>query len=410
MRLSRFGSIFIASICFGFVPKVAHAGSALWTAPVSTTSVIQQTYKQGGGKGGLGEAQQAPTVWGSGCAQDFSGGRSRKAAIVVNTCDPTTPSSAIRSHIIRGELWDYTQAHGSSILGSPLGNDQLLDDGRWQTFSGGEWGLTDVYQALDDSNAYAVRGEMREWYQSHDTVRGKIGWPTSEQYEWESELRQDFQYGSLVWRAETGTRPLVSWSSGDVLSSPTVDPAHYLIRELHSMKIASAEQLNRCYGGRSSVQNVSPDELSLTKKQYSMAGNAPDCITPREQAALKWATQQFQQSNSAWSHQLSAFWSGRCETFVEMAYSTRGRATSAAEHFAWRQARGQIHTDHSAPAGTVVFYGGSSDGHTGISLGNGRVISTQGYSGDSLPIWQHSITGLSNPYLGWAYIDDSWPR
>jgi hypothetical protein len=39
----------------------------------------------------------------------------------------------------------------------------------------------------------------------------------------------------------------------------------------------------------------------------------------------------------------------------------------------------------------------------GVALGNGQVISTQGFSGQRLPVKQHPVVGyLSNPYLGWA--------
>ena len=416
MRKAAIGIVVLCSSLMTLWPQTVQAGSTKWVAPTSSQAAIASAYEKSGGKGGLGTADGDPSVWGTGCVQSYSGGRARSSAIIVNTCASTTEGTSekkpatIRSQVVRGEFWDYAKSRGSGALGSPLGNDQILDGGRWQTFSGGEWGLTDIYQSVQSDTAYAVREHMREWHQNHGGVSGKLGWPTSEEYSWEGETRQDFQFGSLVWRAETGTRPLVSWSNGQVLSSPTVDPAHYIIRELGSLKISSTEQLNRCYGGKSAAQAISPDDLSLTQKRYPSKGTAPDCVTPREQAAITWATAQLQSKNSAWSNQINAYWSGRCETFVELAFGTRMRAFSAAEHYQWRLQRGQIHRDTVAPAGAVVFYGGSSDGHTGISLGNGLVISTQGYIGDTKPIWQHQITGLTNPYLGWAYIDDSWPR
>lgn len=406
-------SLSLSIILTALTSRTVHAGSALWSPLIHTQSTITQSYIQAGGKGGLGEPVGSPTPWAQGCLQDYSGGRAKSAAIIVEQCvadtsAPTTinPTALSPSRIVRGEFWEYAKVHTSSEIGSPLSNDQVLSTGRWQTFSGGTWGLTELYQATTSDKVYAVHDQMHDEYQSMGGPSGKLGWPISEQYEWSGELRQDFQYGSLVWRTETGTRSLVSWKSGQVLMSPTSDPSSYLIREFGSYKVATP-QLNRCYGGKVAAKTISADELSLTQKVYPVQGSAPDCVTPEEQAAINWAVSQL---HSTWSNHTRTYWSGRCETFVELAFGTRSRAISAQENYLWRLARNQIHTDQAAPAGTLVFYGGSSDGHVGISLGDGTVISTQGYIGDRLPVWQHRTAGLSNPYLGWAYVDNSWPR
>lgn len=130
----------------------------------------------------------------------------------------------------------------------------------------------------------------------------------------------------------------------------------------------------------------------------------------REERAAQWATAEKNSPNPRMSDQLRHAWSGFCESFVEIAFGTIGRFGSATIHYNWQRSAGRIHTDPNPPRGALVFYGGGDGyGHIGVSIGGGQVISTQGLSGQYLPVWQHGVTALSNPYLGWAYAPPDWP-
>jgi hypothetical protein len=115
-------------------------------------------------------------------------------------------------------------------------------------------------------------------------------------------------------------------------------------------------------------------------------------------SALEWARTQLR----------SKIWAYRCERFVEEAYGTRYIFTSAwaaAQHVALhRTAIGE------APMGALVFFSPDSanhgEGHVGLSLGAGRMISA---------LETVQITDVQRSrywrslYLGWAYAPASWP-
>jgi len=121
-------------------------------------------------------------------------------------------------------------------------------------------------------------------------------------------------------------------------------------------------------------------------------------------SAANWAVAEKNSPDPTWSDYYWHAWSGWCEQFVEQAEGFRFRFASAIDHYNWQRNNGRIHTDTDPPRGAVVFYGGGGGyGHVGISLGGRQGISTQGYYGQRLPVWQHYVTGLTNPYYGWAY-------
>lgn len=125
-------------------------------------------------------------------------------------------------------------------------------------------------------------------------------------------------------------------------------------------------------------------------------------VTPRMQAAANWAYAELRSPDPTWSDHLRKPWSGWCEVFVEQANGFRFRFDSAIDHYNNQTAQGRVHRDTNAPTGAVVFYGGGTYGHVGVSVGNGQAISTQGNYGQRLAVRQHSITAMPY-YLGWAY-------
>ncbi len=235
-----------------------------------------------------------------------------------------------------------------------------------------------------------------------------LGDAKAEAYAWQGEIRQDFIKGTLVWRPEAGVRRLGVWADGQLVQPEAVGAGAYLLRDQRAYQYLDADQQARCQPGATSTKvDAAGSELFL--KQYPLAGVLPDCQSPAEQRAIAWAKAELLSARPAWSDVLGSWWSGQCEAFVEVAYGTRQRADSAWTHYQFRLQKGQIHTDVQPPAGAFVFYAGQ-DGHTGIALGDGTVISTQGYAGNQLPVWRHHVTGLTNGYLGWARYDGTWPR
>jgi cell wall-associated NlpC family hydrolase len=103
-------------------------------------------------------------------------------------------------------------------------------------------------------------------------------------------------------------------------------------------------------------------------------------------------------------------WSGYCEAFVEIAYGTRHHFASATANYRAQAAAGRIHTDANPPVGALVFYSGGQYGHVALSVGGGQVITTWGHAGDRYDLRLTGVHSLSNPYLGWSYPPDNWPK
>ena len=101
-----------------------------------------------------------------------------------------------------------------------------------------------------------------------------------------------------------------------------------------------------------------------------------------------------------------------CLAFVASAYWTSGVSninpivyTDAKDMYQTYEAAGLIHfhsQSDSPPVGAFVFYPGlSSDGHIGISVGYGNIISATEIT--TPPVWQQGAHTFSAPYEGWAY-------
>ncbi len=382
------------------MPAQARAGTAVRQAPAIAVQAVNQTYVESGGDQSLGKPEgMTLAVTDLGCSQNYSKDNTVSAIIA--------PGCGGVAYAVPREIWEYAKNFDEVEIGIAVGPAIIISTGVRQTFDGGNLQTTEII-APREGSIYAVSGALRDYYLA-DSTSDKLGLPKSEQYEWMGEVRQDFERGSLVWRAETGVREMKSWMNGQLYTGLTPDIRTYIIQGNQSFSYSNSDHLVRCQQ-HAVVERLGQDQLQLTQKQYPVAGTAPDCATELEKRAIAWAQTEMKSKSPAWSDKLGAYWSGKCEAFVEIAYGTRFRAESAMSHYRFRLKKGTIHTDTSPPAGSFVFYGGSADGHVGIALGDGYVISTQGYAGNRLPIWKHSIRSLTNPYLGWARYDGSWPR
>jgi NlpC/P60 family len=121
-------------------------------------------------------------------------------------------------------------------------------------------------------------------------------------------------------------------------------------------------------------------------------------------AAIAWARRQLG----------SAAWAGRCEAFIERAYSAP-QGTRYQSAFAAAKALHLHKTPITeAPPGAILFFGPSVNcpraisayGHAGLSIGGGKMINAQGAivetDAATSEMWRRA-------YLGWAYPRASWP-
>lgn len=106
-------------------------------------------------------------------------------------------SPATGAHYTRGAMLQYWGARGwvSSRLGYPTTDEHsgLRDGGTAQGFQGGN-----VFWS-PRTGAHAVYDVFMWNYYVRGNEHGKLGYPTSEAYDWGKGRAQSFQHGSLVW-------------------------------------------------------------------------------------------------------------------------------------------------------------------------------------------------------------------
>jgi hypothetical protein len=144
------------------------------------------------------------------------------------------------------------------------------------------------------------------------------------------------------------------------------------------------------------------DYWTTTPSYNSYIPGVPDCrnvggsASSAAERAASWAESHLGQVYTS-ENPNAGWWSGWCEAFVEAAYGRAFRFASADAHYYARANAGQIRGG-VPPRGAIVFW----TGHVGISVGNGQVISTQGWStAQRLPVYRTSYTYFYG-YRGWA--------
>lgn len=252
------------------------------------------------------------------------------------------------AYLVVYRQWAYIESrwgsNATNVIGYPTDDGVRAGNGWVQNFVGGNQRNTTLARADQTGIVKSVWGDTRGYWISNGGAAGRFGYPLNEVYAWNGIYKQDFQGGSIIW-----------------------------------------DSVNRA-------------------RQYSPSPPIPS----REQKAVSWVIAEKNSPDPRWSDEFGRPWSGYCEGFAEVAFGTRGQYGSALEHYYWQLNNGRIHTDANPPPGALVFYGGGLGyGHIGVSIGSGQVISTRGYNGQSLPVWQHSVTAIS-PYLGWAYAPPYW--
>jgi len=89
---------------------------------------------------------------------------------------------------------------GRSFLGYPVSDEAVTPDqaGRYVHFQAGS-----IYWT-SGPGAHEVHGFIREKWAALGWERGRLGYPTSDEYQWGAYRRSDFQGGYIKWKADTG--------------------------------------------------------------------------------------------------------------------------------------------------------------------------------------------------------------
>lgn len=164
-------------------------------------------YNRVGGEPALGRPVNNVHTWGPGCIQDLAGGMSARAALMAKGC-------GWHVFAVNGTNWAHLEgnygAAAADTVGYPLGDAHRWGAGWAQDFDGGAhgWNILMLGDGLGFSRSLAVRGAILDRYRSWGGPLSYLGYPITNEYWWNGQIRQDFRGGSLVWSSASGVRPL----------------------------------------------------------------------------------------------------------------------------------------------------------------------------------------------------------
>ncbi|WP_432497922.1 LGFP repeat-containing protein [Kineococcus auxinigenes] len=109
-------------------------------------------------------------------------------------------SPATGAHAVRGLIFDEWGATGweNGVLGYPTTSETPIRGGAFNHFQGGSiyWSPT--------TGAHVVRGAIREAWAAQGWETGRLGYPTSDEYDVPGGRRSDFAGGSITWTPAGG--------------------------------------------------------------------------------------------------------------------------------------------------------------------------------------------------------------
>ncbi|AYF72787.1 esterase [Nocardia yunnanensis] len=135
----------------------------------------------------------------SGSATSTTTAASAAAGTTTAETKISTPNGEIT--LSGGILDKYNQMGGAaSPLGMPTGAAKEAPDGGWvQEFDGGA-----IY-ANPTHGTHVVWGEIRKAWDDNGGAGGKLGYPTSDEYDIPGGKQSDFSGGSITWVNNTTT-------------------------------------------------------------------------------------------------------------------------------------------------------------------------------------------------------------
>lgn len=144
------------------------------------------------------------------------------------------------------------------------------------------------------------------------------------------------------------------------------------------------------------TNDVKFNRSNLVNNNVSAINDTKSDLPRNAREAASWALQQVKNGSDRWHNY--------CERFVETAWGKPHRYASAIAHWGVAVREKRAHNGKDAPPGAFVFWGGGQYGHTAISIGGGKVVSTDILrKGKADVVHIDTITKRWNkPYLGWA--------
>ena len=186
---------------------MAQPGTTMYEVGHGATNkaAYARAFADAGGTAVLGTPANAVHRWDPGCIQDFLGGTEVKSAIMSHGC-------AGDAWAVSGPFWGYLESNyggeAAAVVGYPYNDRHVWANGWVQDFDHGRLGPTILMQRNGSASVFKVFRGIRDKYVEAEGALGALGYPTSDEYDWNGEKRQDFEGGSIVWNATGGARIL----------------------------------------------------------------------------------------------------------------------------------------------------------------------------------------------------------
>lgn len=140
----------------------------------------------------------------------------------------------------------------------------------------------------------------------------------------------------------------------------------------------------------------SNDKTNLSKLKADQGNEAKSDMPRNASEAAQWAIEQVKSGSSGWNNY--------CERFTESAWGKTGRYASALAGWAAAKKEKRAYEGKNPPPGAMVYWGGGQYGHAAVSIGGGKIVSTdikRKGKADIVTI-DYLTKTWGKPYLGWA--------
>jgi len=193
-------------------------------------------FNRAGGGGAMGSPQDPAHAWDPGCIQDFNGGSLGKSAIMSYGCSGG-------AYAVTGALWAYLEGNfggnATTVMGYPYNDKHAWGNGVAQDFDHGQRGVNTLLLGNNVGQVHDVLGAIRDKFISLGGAPGSLGFPTTDEYDWNGEKRQDFEGGSIVWDDTNGARLLgTALVPAPTLAQPIASPSDPLL--MRTLPISAA--------------------------------------------------------------------------------------------------------------------------------------------------------------------------
>jgi hypothetical protein len=141
------------------------------------------------------------------------------------------------------------------------------------------------------------------------------------------------------------------------------------------------------------------DKTDLSKLKADQNNETKSDLPRNAREAAQWAIEQVKSNATGWHNY--------CEKFTESAWGKPGRYASALAGWETAKKEGRAYQGKTPPPGAMVYWGGGQYGHAAVSIGGGKIVSTdikRKGQADIVTI-DYLTKTWGKPYLGWADPD-----